>query len=248
MTPAKSGVEYSLSEPRLLERRPQPRTGSRRYRWLHCISSKPHSIETPTIFESDMFPPQSQLSSSSQACLRQQRRHPQSGLITNSTARVIRSRRLTDERKQPHSPSTSHPQHRPSMLAPPHHHHYTPTAFNAFLPTIPSPLSPRSANVPTKPFMSAQKADASNTNGQDVKEKTVPFPKRPTKKAPTPTQNELKTQRRKLFLRKVAEGREEGRWERRGEDVSFPNQHQHKRKHKHRHEAGFLEGLLMFWG
>ena len=93
-----------------------------------------------------------------------------------------------------------------------------------------------------------QKADASNTNGQDVKEKTVPFPKRPTKKAPTPTQNELKTQRRKLFLRKVAEGREEGRWERRGEDVSFPNQHQHKRKHKHRHEAGFDGGITNCFG
>ena len=119
--------------------------------------------------------------------------------------------------------SPSHPQHQPSMLATPYH--YTPTAFtNAFLPAIPSPLSPRSANVPTKPFMSAQKADASNTNGQDVKEKTVPFPKRPVKKAPSPTQNELKTQRRKLFLRKVAEGREEGRWERRGEDVRVSNQ------------------------
>jgi hypothetical protein len=108
------------------------------------------------------------------------------------------------------------------MLATPHH--YMSSAFNAFLPAIPSPLSPRSANVYGKAqrtFMSAsgqENADASNSNVKDVKD--VAFSKRPVKKAPSPNPDELKERRRKLFLKKVQDGRDDKRWESRGEDVS----------------------------
>ena len=50
-------------------------------------------------------------------------------------------------------------------------------------------------------------------------ENNVPFSKRPVKKAPSPKQDELKEQRRKLFLKKVQDGRDEKRFEARGEDV-----------------------------
>ena len=68
-----------------------------------------------------------------------------------------------------------------------------------------------------------ENADASAPDTTNNKEAGVAFSKRAVKKAPSPTQNELKEQRRKLFLKKVADGREERRWESRGEDVSFPN-------------------------
>ena len=50
-------------------------------------------------------------------------------------------------------------------------------------------------------------------------ENSVPFSKRAVKKAPSPKQDELKERRRKLFLKKVQDGREEKRYEVRGEDV-----------------------------
>lgn len=50
--------------------------------------------------------------------------------------------------------------------------------------------------------------------------KTVFTVPRPTvKKAPSPKQDELKERRRSMFLRKVREGREDRRFEARGEDV-----------------------------
>lgn len=45
-------------------------------------------------------------------------------------------------------------------------------------------------------------------------------PKREVRKAKVPKQDELKEKRRHMFLRKVKEGREDKRWESRGEDVS----------------------------
>ena len=49
----------------------------------------------------------------------------------------------------------------------------------------------------------------------------IPFSKRlPVKKAPSPKQDVLKERRRNIFLRKVKDGREEKRYEARGEDVS----------------------------
>lgn len=45
------------------------------------------------------------------------------------------------------------------------------------------------------------------------------FSQRPVKKAPVAKQDELKERRRSMFLKKVRDGREDKRWESRGEDV-----------------------------
>ena len=64
--------------------------------------------------------------------------------------------------------------------------------------------------------------DPENAHASDnPKEKNVAFSKRPVKKAPSPSSNELKEQRRKNFLKRVADEREEKRYEARGEDVSI---------------------------
>lgn len=88
---------------------------------------------------------------------------------------------------------------------------YFSSASHGFLPAVPSPLLPRSANIygGRRPaFMSAPGA-----------QKDVPFAKRPVKKAPSPQHDELKERRRNNFLRKVQDGREEKRFDARGEDV-----------------------------
>lgn len=100
----------------------------------------------------------------------------------------------------------------------PAHHHYQ---QREFLPKIPSPLSPRSANIyggsgnPQQPiFMS---------DGQSQQSKPpehVPYSKRAIKRAPAVSQDALKERRRGMFLKKVREGREDKRFERHGEDVS----------------------------
>ena len=56
-------------------------------------------------------------------------------------------------------------------------------------------------------------------SSSDEKQKAIAFAKRPVKKAPSPKQDELKERRRNMFLRKVQDGREEKRFEARGEDV-----------------------------
>ncbi|KAF2161608.1 hypothetical protein M409DRAFT_28002 [Zasmidium cellare ATCC 36951] len=124
---------------------------------------------------------------------------------------------------------------------------------HAFLPTIPSPLSPRSANIhgPTRhalaKTMTSQEGQqqettkqeqegegntnslfkfdninsplCSNPNTTNTKHSpTTPFSHRPIKRAPTPQQNALKTQRRNAFLRKVRDERDQARYESRGED------------------------------
>ncbi|TKA22163.1 hypothetical protein B0A54_17926 [Friedmanniomyces endolithicus] len=43
--------------------------------------------------------------------------------------------------------------------------------------------------------------------------------KRPPRKAPSPRQDDLRETRRRLFLRNVSKGREDKRWETRGEDI-----------------------------
>lgn len=60
-----------------------------------------------------------------------------------------------------------------------------------------------------------------NTSGQENAHSSVPFSKRAVKKAPSPRPDELKERRRKLFLKNVRDGRDEKRFERRGEDVSI---------------------------
>lgn len=57
------------------------------------------------------------------------------------------------------------------------------------------------------------------TQKEEQKCAHTPFAKRPVKKAPSPKQDELKERRRGMFLKKVKEGREDKRFEARGEDV-----------------------------
>lgn len=49
------------------------------------------------------------------------------------------------------------------------------------------------------------------------------YSKRDIKRAPTANQDALKDKRRGMFLRKVREGRDDKRFEARGEDVSISN-------------------------
>lgn len=107
---------------------------------------------------------------------------------------------------------------------------HTPTSSPpfAFLPEHPSPLSPRSANIhgprrvgsmssPTTPATAhAKQGIADQENNSSGR---VPFSKRAVKKPPGPKSDELKERRRDLFLKKVKQGREDKRFETRGEDV-----------------------------
>ena len=142
-------------------------------------------------------------------------------------------------------PSPFLPLQRQTMLAspfyyqsqqPPTYHHQT----REFLPKIPSPLSPRSANIngsvsssngnrPHQPnFMNSANSDASTTKPQNSSfsfsapaQQPLPYSKRAIKRAPTVSQDALTERRRGMFLRKVREGREDKRFERHGEDVSI---------------------------
>ena len=61
-------------------------------------------------------------------------------------------------------------------------------------------------------------ADQENAADKQV-EGPVAFSKRLVKKAPSPRQDELKEKRRKNFLKRVSDGREDKRFEARGEDI-----------------------------
>ncbi|TKA81555.1 hypothetical protein B0A55_02998 [Friedmanniomyces simplex] len=105
----------------------------------------------------------------------------------------------------------------------------TTTNVFALRPPIPSPLSPRSANIHGRypAYMSSSPSSGDKTPQPQVQ----PHPqyqqhngkqawaKRPVKKAPSPRQDDLKETRRRLFLRNVREGREDRRWAQRGEDI-----------------------------
>ncbi|KAK1080766.1 hypothetical protein LTR33_005267 [Friedmanniomyces endolithicus] len=122
------------------------------------------------------------------------------------------------------------------MFAPPRRaNHSTTTASTnsfafAFHPPISSPLSPRSANIHGRhpAYMSSPDdktyaqspsqlshthPESDQTNGRQGSAKRAP------KKAPSPQQDDLRETRRRLFLRNVREGREDKRWEHRGEDI-----------------------------
>lgn len=140
------------------------------------------------------------------------------------------------------------------------------SSHNAYLPIVPSPLSPRSGNAhgwsshhgaiateskwgvmadaPSQDGEEKENVDASATtpstfttahspsslstgasfHGATLSEPRaagvpLPFSKRAVKKAPTPRQDDLRERRRGQFLKKVREGREDRRFEARGEDV-----------------------------
>ena len=115
-------------------------------------------------------------------------------------------------------------------------HHQT----REFLPKIPSPLSPRSANINGSAFassnnrtqqpnsMSSENYDASTTQKPQSSftfnapaPQPLPYSKRAIKRAPAVSQDALTERRRGMFLKKVREGREDRRFERHGEDVSI---------------------------
>ncbi|KAI6801940.1 hypothetical protein KC332_g15776 [Hortaea werneckii] len=94
-------------------------------------------------------------------------------------------------------------------------------AAHAFRPHVPSPLSPRSNNIYGRRsdifFMNEEAVDREERKLQPANFTTQP--KREVRKAKVPKQDELKEKRRHMFLRKVKEGREDKRWESRGEDI-----------------------------
>ncbi|KAH9810112.1 hypothetical protein Tdes44962_MAKER01085 [Teratosphaeria destructans] len=114
------------------------------------------------------------------------------------------------------------------MLSTQHFTHNTP---NIFLPAIPSPLSPRSANIYGPYHRPAQKIWMSGPVTKDEHHQIASPNFRPSgkenearrrqnvKKAPSPKQDDLKERRRSMFLRSVREKREDKRFEARGEDI-----------------------------
>ncbi|WPG98271.1 pentatricopeptide repeat-containing protein, chloroplastic [Acrodontium crateriforme] len=100
------------------------------------------------------------------------------------------------------------------------------SASHNFLPPVPSPLSPRSINVYGRRslgFMSSPDhkltSDRNPPQTRARDDSSIPFAKRPVKKAPSTKQNELQERRRGLFLKKVRDGRDDKRFEARGEDM-----------------------------
>jgi hypothetical protein len=127
------------------------------------------------------------------------------------------------------------------MLASPFHHQQqqTPKYHHQtleFLPKIPSPLSPRSANIngsasssnrmqQQPSFMNSENSDASTQQKPQSgftfnAPAPLPYSKRAIKRAPAVSQDALTERRRGMFLKKVREGRADRRFERHGEDVS----------------------------
>ena len=106
-----------------------------------------------------------------------------------------------------------------AMLASPFYAQQTPLYQREFLPKIPSPLSPRSANIhgngTTRPIF------MSDDLNKPQSPSPVPYAKRVIKRAPVVSQDALKERRRGMFLKKVREGREDKRFEKHGEDVSI---------------------------
>ncbi|KAK5138360.1 hypothetical protein LTR08_003421 [Meristemomyces frigidus] len=105
------------------------------------------------------------------------------------------------------------------MFATPHFPSSSPHASH--LPPTPSPLSPRSANIYGRRPVPMSSDAATEKEGLQCRPpmRFTTAPVRPAKKALVPGQDELKERRRGMFLRKVKEGREDKRWESRGEDM-----------------------------
>ncbi|CAD0096908.1 unnamed protein product [Aureobasidium vineae] len=96
----------------------------------------------------------------------------------------------------------------------------TPSQPHKFLPSVPSPLSPRRANVKSSTsFWSFDTSMATSTSQQaSNKQSHVPFSSRPVKAAPIPRSDALRERRRDMFLRKVRQARDENKWDSRIDD------------------------------
>ncbi|KAK0347665.1 hypothetical protein LTR91_000765 [Friedmanniomyces endolithicus] len=121
------------------------------------------------------------------------------------------------------------------MFAPPRRADYSTTTAStnsfafAFHPPISSPLSPRSANIhgrhpaymssPDNKTHARTLPQSENHSASYQLSGNQGSAKRAPKKAPSPRQDDLRETRRRLFLRNVREGREDKRWEHRGEDI-----------------------------
>jgi hypothetical protein len=93
-----------------------------------------------------------------------------------------------------------------------------------FLPSVPSPLSPRRANVKSSStsFWSFDTSMATSASQHASNQQShVPFSSRPVKAAPVPRSDALRERRRDMFLRKVRQARDENKWDSRIDDVSF---------------------------
>lgn len=91
-----------------------------------------------------------------------------------------------------------------------------------FLPSVPSPLSPRRANVksPSTFVWSFDTSMATSAPQQAPNQQShVPFSSRPVKTAPTPRSDALRERRRDMFLRKVRQSRDDNKWDSRIDDV-----------------------------
>ncbi|KAF2771233.1 hypothetical protein EJ03DRAFT_325681 [Teratosphaeria nubilosa] len=114
------------------------------------------------------------------------------------------------------------------MLSPQRFAHTTP---NIFLPAIPSPLSPRSANIygpyhrppqniwMSDPVTKDEHHKIASPNSRSSGKENEVRRRQNVKKAPSPKQDDLKERRRSMFLRNVREKREDKRFEARGEDI-----------------------------
>ncbi|CAD0113466.1 unnamed protein product [Aureobasidium uvarum] len=98
----------------------------------------------------------------------------------------------------------------------------TPSQPHKFLPSVPSPLSPRRANVKNSTsFWSFDTSMATSTSQQASNQPShVPFSSRPVKAAPIPRSDALRERRRDMFLRKVRQARDENKWDSRIDDMA----------------------------
>ncbi|KAK4992441.1 hypothetical protein LTR50_001200 [Elasticomyces elasticus] len=100
------------------------------------------------------------------------------------------------------------------MLATPAHHDRQP-----FAPSIPSPLSPRRADGRSS-FLHPSSFMNTNASASGARHTRTPCPPRPTKQSRTVQgRDALRDKRRDLFLKKVQEGREDRRWDARGDQI-----------------------------
>lgn len=100
---------------------------------------------------------------------------------------------------------------------------------HAFLPVIPSPLSPRRAThghyQPRlfSDFMTSQQPSDTRRSQQ------TPFSARPIKPVPTTQRPDaLRERRRDIFLKKIKQTRDDSRWESRTEDVCLSSLQSHQ--------------------